>query len=157
MPRYLSRIVSGGQTGVDRGALRAALDRGVPCGGWCPEGRKAEDGRIPDFYPMTPLAGGDYVARTLRNVVDSDGTLIIYFSELEGGTKLTRDICRREGKRVLALDAIETDADDAADRIVEFVNAYRIETLNVAGPRGSRQPAAAAWTRLVLRDALSKL
>lgn len=157
MAKYLKKVISGGQTGVDRGALMAALDRGVPCGGWCPEGRKAEGGRIPDVFPVTPVPGGDYVARTLRNVVDSDGTLIIYFSELEGGTKLTRDICRREGKRVLALDAHDIATDEAAAKIVEFANAYRIETLNVAGPRASRHPAAAAWTRLVLRDALSQI
>ena len=155
MAKYITKVVSGGQTGVDRGALMAALDRGVPCGGWCPEGRKAEGGRIPDVFPVTPLPGGDYVARTLRNVVDSDGTVIIYFGELEGGTKLTRDICRREGKRVLLLDADEIDTDDAAAKIAEFAKAYRIGTLNVAGPRASRQPAAAAWTRLVLREALT--
>jgi len=66
----LAKIVSGGQTGVDRGALDTALDNGFPCGGWCPSGRLAEDGRIPDRYPVTELTGGSYRQRTLRNVVD---------------------------------------------------------------------------------------
>jgi hypothetical protein len=92
----LSKIVSGGQTGVDRGALDAALRVGFPCGGWCPQDRKAEDGPIPDRYPLVVLPGAGYRQRTLKNVKDSDGTVIIYANTLSGGTKLTRDFCQRE-------------------------------------------------------------
>ena len=84
-------ILSGGQTGIDRGALDAALELSAPCGGWCPDGRKAEDGRIPAHYPLTELKGADYPARTRRNVEDSDATLIVYNSRLTGGTLLTLD------------------------------------------------------------------
>jgi len=73
----LSWVVSGGQTGVDRGALDAALDLGFPCGGWCPEGRQAEEGVIPARYPLNELIGGGYEERTQKNVEDSDGTLVI--------------------------------------------------------------------------------
>lgn len=72
----LQKIISGGQTGADRGALDAALEARVPCGGWCPADRSAEDGSIPDRYPLTPLPVGGYRARTLKNVEDSDGTVI---------------------------------------------------------------------------------
>jgi len=84
------RVVSGGQTGVDRGALDAALERGVPCGGWCPAGRLAEDGVIPARYPVTELRGAGYDERTRKNVEDSDGTLIVTFGRATGGTARTR-------------------------------------------------------------------
>src|SRR5210317_1948565 len=80
------RIVSGGQTGVDRGALDAALTLGRVCGGWCPEGRLADDGPIPARYPLQELPGGGYRARTRRNVRDSDATLIVTFGAPTGGT-----------------------------------------------------------------------
>jgi len=81
----LARIVSGGQTGVGRGALDAALAATFPCGGWCPEGRMAEDGAISPHCLLTELPGAEYKQRTKRNVMDSDGTLVIYFGELSGG------------------------------------------------------------------------
>jgi hypothetical protein len=88
----LLKIISGGQTGVDRGALEAALSASFPCGGWCPAGRKAEDGVIPEKYPVTPLPGGGYRARTRKNVQESDGTVILAPGELTGETALTRGI-----------------------------------------------------------------
>jgi hypothetical protein len=75
----LEKIISGGQTGVDRGALDAALEASFPCGGWCPKGRKAEDGPIPARYPLKEMDGPAYRLRTERNVRDSDGTLILFF------------------------------------------------------------------------------
>jgi hypothetical protein len=83
------KILSGGQTGVDRGALNAALEQGAPCGGWCPEGRLAEDGMIPDRYPVQELKAGGYRQRTLQNILDGDGTLIIYFGRPSGGVEET--------------------------------------------------------------------
>ena len=100
----LARIVSGGQTGVDRGALDAALAAGFPCGGWCPEGRMAEDGTIPSHYPLTELPGAQYKQRTKRNVMDSDATLVIYFGELSGGTERTVRYCEQLRKPVLVVD-----------------------------------------------------
>ena len=101
----LLKIISGGQTGVDRGALEAALAHAFPCGGWCPADGKAEDGRIPDRYPLRPLPRGGYRARTLKNVQDSDGTVILAPGELSGGTRLTRKLCRQHGKPHLVIEA----------------------------------------------------
>ena len=87
------KIVSGGQTGVDRAALDAALESGVSAGGWCPEGRQAEDGPIAEKYPLQELPDGSYKERTLKNVQDSDATVIIYFESISGGTEETLSFC----------------------------------------------------------------
>src|SRR5688572_12994856 len=86
----VQRIVSGGQTGVDRGALDAAIALGIEHGGWCPRGRLAEDGQIPRRYQLTETKTSKYRERTERNVLDSDGTLILFRALLSGGTELTR-------------------------------------------------------------------
>ncbi|MGR9100591.1 MAG: putative molybdenum carrier protein [Gammaproteobacteria bacterium] len=151
-PGRLAKIVSGGQTGVDRGALDAALEAGFPCGGWCPEGRKAEDGSIPDRYPVTPLAGADYRERTLQNVADSDGTVLIYFGFPQGGTETTLLHCIRLRKPYLLIDAEEIPASSAARRIHSFIECRGIGVLNVAGPRESRHAGAGNYAR----DALAK-
>ncbi len=152
----LRRIVSGGQTGVDRGALDAALARRFPCGGWCPAGRRAEDGPIPARYPLTELEGAGYRQRTLRNVADSDGTAVIHFGELAGGTKLTVASCAEQGKPCEAVDASRVPPDEAARRIAAFVDTHAIETLNVAGPRASGAPAAHAYARAAIDELLAR-
>jgi len=136
------KIISGGQTGVDRGALDAALNSKVSCGGWCPESRKAEDDVIPDVYPVQELKGGGYLERTLKNVLDSDGTVIIYFGSLSGGTEQTHRYCLNNKKPYLLLDGMEVTTERAAERIIEFLNGLPSETLNCAGPRSSNHDKA---------------
>jgi len=136
----LSKIISGAQTGVDRGALDAALELGFPCGGACPQDRLAEDGRIPDRYPVIEMDAGKYRARTIQNIVDSDGTLIIYFSSLSGGTEQTVAHCIKKRKPYQLIDAIEITESRAAELMSRFVEVHQIFTLNVAGPRASQQP-----------------
>jgi len=151
------KIVSGAQTGVDRGALNAALAEGVECGGWCPEGRKAEDGVIPERYPVTELSGSGYRQRTLKNVVDSDGTLIIYFGTLSGGTELTLIFCSKQQRPYLLIDASEITPQRAAERIAKFIDSNRIRTLNVAGPRASSTPDAEHYTVTTITTLLHNL
>ncbi|MCB1859189.1 MAG: putative molybdenum carrier protein [Gammaproteobacteria bacterium] len=136
------KIVSGGQTGVDRGALDAALAAGVACGGWCPEGRLAEDGRIPARYPVIELIGGHYQQRTMKNLEDSDGTLIIYFESLSGGTEQTLAGCIERKRPYLLLDGSEIGVDRAVARVRRFLDDYHVRVLNVAGPRASGEPRA---------------
>lgn len=139
MTRLLT-IYSGGQAGVDRGALDAALQMGNPCGGWCPSGRKAEDGPIPPRYPLRQVDGG-YEERTRRNIEESDGTLILHRGPLRQGTLLTLQICREIGKPVCLVDADTSSAEDAAIAAQRFIEQHGIERLNVAGPRRSH------WTQ----------
>ncbi|MCB1771647.1 MAG: putative molybdenum carrier protein [Candidatus Competibacteraceae bacterium] len=135
------KIVSGGQTGVDRAALDVSLSLGLVVGGWCPKGRRAEDGRIPDRYPLTETAEMDYETRTRRNVEDSDGTLILNRGKLEGGTALTADLARKIGKPCWIV-ALESGIEPATFR--DGLTAHPITMLNVAGPRGSQRPGVYA-------------
>jgi hypothetical protein len=136
-PMMLEKIISGGQTGADRAGLDAALALGLPVGGWCPKGRTAEDGIIPDRYPLLETPEPDYETRTRRNVEDSDGTLILNLGALDGGTAMTVDHARQIGKPCLIV-ALEDDIDSAVFQAWLVDN--RIAALNVAGPRESKRP-----------------
>ncbi len=133
----LTKIVSGGQTGVDRGALDAAIACGVPHGGWCPKDRLAEDGRIAECYQLRELESRDYAARTERNVIDSDGTLILYYHPLAGGTLLTHQKAKRWRKPLLR---VRLDQSLDYERIVAWIAEHELRVLNIAGPRGSSHP-----------------
>jgi len=156
--RRIAKLVSGGQSGVDRAALDAALELGVPCGGWCPKGRKAEDGPIPDRSPLQETPSAGYSQRTKWNVRDSDGTLILTRGEPTGGTLLTLEECDRAGKPRLVIDL--SASDDVAAQVAaarEWVARLGNGTLNVAGPRASRHPElyprARAFVRAILSEA----
>ncbi|MDA1056013.1 MAG: putative molybdenum carrier protein [Planctomycetota bacterium] len=140
----IRRIVSGGQTGVDRGALDAAIFLGIEHGGWCPRGRLAEDGRIPSRYELFETDSAKYPVRTEQNVLDSDGTLILYESEVQGGTSLTVRFAREHDKPCLAID-LAGPVDCTMVR--RWISDHAIEVLNVAGPRDSSSPGMAAATR----------
>lgn len=150
-------IVSGGQTGVDRGALDAALELGAACGGWYPEGRAAEDGTIPERYPVTVLAGAAYADRTRRNVEDSDGTLILHFGPLSAGTLFTLRVCEELLKPVCLIDGNDVGALAAAAQAQDFVVGQEIRRLNVAGPRASHCVRARDYARDVIRGLLVAL
>jgi predicted Rossmann-fold nucleotide-binding protein len=144
------KIISGGQTGVDRAALDAALESGVSVGGWCPEGRKAEDGPIAEKYPLQELPDGGYEERTLKNVQDSDATIIIYFKSISGGTKETLLYCLNEKKPYLLIDGSGITEDSASKRIKHFIDENQISLLNVAGPRASKEKRAYEYTKQVI-------
>ena len=141
------KLISGGQTGADRAALDVALTLSLPIGGGCPKGRRAEDGMIPDRYPLTETPEADYDTRTRRNVEDSDGTLILNLGTLDGGTALTVKLARQMGKPCLMV-ALEDGIEPTAFQ--EWLDAHPIAVLNVAGPRESKRPGVyAAACRLL--------
>jgi hypothetical protein len=134
------KLISGGQTGVDRAALDVAFKNGIECGGWCPAGRLDEFGRIPDRYPVQALKVGGFTERTLQNVKDSNGTVIIYPGKLSGGTEQTVRFCQELKRPHQLVDASKVSAEDAAKLIADFVCKNKIDVLNVAGPRQSEWP-----------------
>jgi Circularly permutated YpsA SLOG family len=136
------KIISGGQTGVDRAALDVALKHRIKCGGWCPADRTDEDGKIPDRYPLKELKKGGNEARTEQNVRDSDGTIVIYFHELSGGTAYTVGCCIQDRQPHRLIDAAKYSPEDAATLMVAFVVDHDVETLNIAGPRASEWAGA---------------
>lgn len=136
----ITRIVSGGQTGVDRGALDAAADLGLARGGWCPKGRRAEDGVIPAQYELIETESTRYDVRTLRNILDSDGTLVFCRATPQGGTALTVRLARQYARPCWIID-LDQPIDFAA--LDAWAQRHEVRVLNVAGPRESNQPGIA--------------
>ena len=131
------RIVSGGQTGVDRAALDAALATGIKIGGWCPAGRWAEDGPIPARYPLRETASSDPAERTRLNVRDSDATLILTIRPPRGGTALTVELANALRR---PHQLVDLDTSTSAAQIADWVRQLDVQVLNVAGPRESEVP-----------------
>ena len=149
----IERIVSGGQTGVDRAALDVARELGISCGGWCPRGRLAEDGPIAEAYPLQETPERRYAQRTEWNVRDSDGTLILAAGRPRGGTKLTARLAQELGKPCLVVDL---DFAPDFDAVRDWLTANDIRILNVAGPRASQQPGSGEQAAEFLRALLKQ-
>ena len=148
-------IVSGGQTGVDRGALDAALAAGAPCGGWCPEGRAAEDGIIPFRYPLTILPGAGLLERTRQNVIDSDATLVLNHGPLSGGSLQTVEFYTDLDKPVLIIQCARQGFEECLRAAQAFVGDNGVLVLNVAGPRASDWPGGQAFARALVARLLA--
>jgi hypothetical protein len=137
MKTIFSKIISGGQTGVDRAALDAALELGLPAGGWCPRGRRAEDGAIDIRYPLKETHSSSYPVRTEKNVLEADGTLILTWGQPKGGTALTIKLAQIHKKPNVVID-LEKGPDRAA--VWQWGKAQQVAVLNVAGPREGERP-----------------
>ena len=134
---HINKLISDGQTGVDRAALDIALDLGIPCGGWCPKGRLAEDGAIDDRYPLLETDSPEYSVRTEMNVKDSDATLIITQGPVTEGTARTLELAKKYKKPFLVVDLSKRNDPAIVKKWLEF---NMVGTLNVAGPRESKTP-----------------
>ncbi|MFQ5329880.1 MAG: putative molybdenum carrier protein [Thermodesulfobacteriota bacterium] len=148
----IRKVISGGQTGVDRAALDVAMALGIRCGGWCPRGRRAEDGVINSRYPLDETSSKSYARRTEWNVRDSDGTFIVTVGEPTGGTALTIRAAEEMGRPCITIDPSSATG---VTTFREWVEAEGIETLNIAGPRESTMVGiyelASAFLRKILQ------
>jgi hypothetical protein len=147
----LEKIVSGGQTGVDRAALDAAIELGIQAGGWCPRGRRAEDGPIEGRYLLRETPSRSYSQRTEWNVRDSDATLILSRGNMSGGTRLTAQLAGRYGRPLQVLD-LNTEPDPEKAR--EWLRVQAVRVLNIAGPREEGAPGIHAESFSFLRRLL---
>lgn len=154
MKSTVTKIVSGGQTGADRAALDFAITSGIAYGGWCPKGRKAEDGPIDWCYRLEETPSAHYVQRTECNVRDSDGTLIFTVADkLAGGSQKTAEFAQKLDKPCLHLAAERPDEDPAMS-LKDFLRRNRIRILNVAGSRASEEPEVGSFVATTLRSML---
>jgi hypothetical protein len=150
MKRNRIKIISGGQTGVDRAALDFAIQHGFEHDGWCPHGRLAEDGVIPPVYHLSETDSAEYEERTGKNVLDSDATLIVARDrELSGGTAFTKTCAEQQGRPLLVICERDGVVAGAAS-LSKFLKQNKVRTLNVAGPRESQAPGLDKFVRELL-------
>jgi len=148
----IEKLISGGQTGVDRAALDVARELGITSGGWCPQGRRAEDGPLADCYPLQETPAGEYAQRTEWNVRDADGTLVLTRGRPSEGTAFTIEMARRHGKACLVLDVSAGQPSPATAQA--WAHEHGIRILNVAGPRESKCPGIYEEAKALLRQLL---
>jgi hypothetical protein len=148
--KIVTRIISGGQTGADRAALDAAIALGLPHGGYVPADRRAEDGRVPEIYNVVENDTTSYDDRTERNVIESDGTLIVSIGPLTGGSQATQRFARRHDKPFLHVNLARLTVESAVETILEWTAGFGVKVLNVAGPRESTTPGIHAATQELL-------
>ncbi len=125
-------LVTGGQTGVDRAMLDAAIELGYSWDGWCPKGRLAADGVIDEKYKLREAPSADPAWRTSANARDSDVTIILSRGTPKDGTPLTAEAAEFFGTALL-----EVSLDQPLDRnaFVDFLNSHKAMRVNIAGPR----------------------
>jgi len=167
----ITKIISGGQTGADRGGLDAAIHCEIPHGGWCPMGRKAEDGVIPVEYHLTEMATPEYIPRTKANVFDSDATVIFTYGPFTGGSLKTVTYAHYLEKPYHEVDLLRTTDRQAVEEIVRWLageaelNDYdeyvakpsEACILNIAGSRESHAPGIQDAVFRLMVDVLSKV
>jgi Circularly permutated YpsA SLOG family len=150
----ITKIVPGGQTGADWAALDVAMEEGIPHGGWIPKGRKTEAGPLPERYQLTEMPTDSYPARTERNVIDSDGTVILSHGDLTGGSAATKELAMKHARPLLHIDLNKVNAFKAAETIATWAAEHGIRVVNVAGPRASKDPRIYEAVTKVLTTAL---
>ena len=154
METVIKKIISGGQTGADRGAIDAALKYSFPHGGWIPKGRLTEKGPLPDEYKLKEMPTKNYPDRTEKNVLASDGTVIITRGKLTGGSALTKKFAQKHKRPYLHINLDKTPAFLASSEINAWINENNIEVLNVAGSRASKDPQIYEDTKYIIQGVI---
>ena len=152
----IEKIISGGQTGADRSALDFAIDNNIPHGGWIPKGRITETGQLPKKYHLQEMETASYDKRTERNVIDSDGTVIVSHGDLTGGSALTQTYTIKHHKPCIHLNMKNATIMEAADSLNNWIGKNNIKILNVAGSRASKDDKIYQVTRDILETAFIK-
>jgi len=155
--QYPKKIVSGGQTGADQAALDAAIKLDIPHGGWIPKGRITEAGFLPAKYKLKEMPSASYPLRTEKNVIDSDGTLIISRGKLTGGSALTEKYAEKHERPRLHIDLNEMTDLEAALKTATWISKNNIAVLNVAGPRESKDPKIYQDTKNIIKKVLKNV
>jgi len=144
------KVISGGQSGADQAALDWANAHGIDHGGWCPKGRRSEDGAIDAKYRLTETESAGYLERTELNVRDSDATLVFTLAEeLDGGSKRTVEIAQKLGKPWRHIHPRVHPK-----YIASFLAKHNVRVLNVAGKRESQAPGIGGWVAAILEQAI---
>jgi len=150
----LKKIISGGQVGADQAAFDAAIKYNFPHGGWIQKGRKTEDGILPYGYKLKELKSGAHPNYTERNVINSDGTLIISHGTLKGGSVLPRKLAKEHNRPCFHIDLNETLAFISASKINSWIIEHKIEILNVVGSRASKDPKIYQDTKYIIEGVI---
>jgi predicted Rossmann-fold nucleotide-binding protein len=150
------RIISGGQTGVDRAALDFALENKIDCFGWCPKGRKAEDGVIPLSYPLKETDTTDYETRTLKNVDESEGLLVFIDGGTDKGTVLAIDHAEKQNKPIYIIH-LSMNVEDQETGIISLLENQKVTVVNIVGPHESSNPGIYKKTKKFLEELLLRL
>ena len=150
----IKKIISGGQTGADQAALDTAIQWKIPHGGCIPKGRMTEAGRLPEKYKLTEMTAENCQKSTEKNVIDSDGTLVITHGHLTGDSLLTRLKAEEHNKAYLHINLDKTGVHQAAHIVNKWVDDENIETLNVAGSKLSKDKYIYTATRQILATVL---
>lgn len=151
----IEKIVSGGQTGADRGGLEAAIKLNISHGGWCPQGRRAEDGRISSRYNLMETASRDYRVRTEKNVVDSDLTLVFTPGKAAGGSRQTIKYAQQHNKNCYHFDILQPKNENLHLLYSLLVNFDG--TLNIAGSRESKFPGIRVYVENILCEVITAI
>lgn len=154
----ISKIVSGAQTGADRGGLDAAIEMGVPHGGWCPKGRRSEDGVIPSKYDVKETSAPGYAKRTEMNILTADATIVFTMGQVGPGSGKTLSFAKGVGKPVLLVDVQHLGLDESANAVEGWLQGLGKDslTVNVAGNRESGAPGVGEMTRMVMAEVIRR-
>lgn len=158
----INKILSGGQTGADRGGLDASIVLGIEHNGYCPKGRKSEDGKIPKIYNMIETESDKYPPRTLLNIKNSDGTIIFTKTPMGRGSELTIKFCKQETKpyAVIYYSCFNSDKNEIKTMITntaEWIKFRKINCLNIAGSRESHCPGIQETVKNFLVEVINEL